>query len=222
ASSCRRSQPATLGLDTKQECIPVSFSSKSRTSPPVESHKSRFSRRITSGAHLVCLRAKRPGRPHMPGVAGSSPASSTTSRSQKPEGHAILRFLTSADRRRRWHLRGAVRGPPAPPCAVQPTGERIAWSSGSLFLDRRAIRPVLLLGSPLPGPSDQAILPFRVQCVVAWSQCHPVLCHAALTPVESVRSERGQKRYENVQNLPRCGNAPATWWTAQRPGRHRL
>src|SRR5262249_33064707 len=33
ASSCRRSQPATLGLDTKQECIPVSFSSKSRTSP---------------------------------------------------------------------------------------------------------------------------------------------------------------------------------------------
>src|SRR5262249_30022605 len=33
ASSCRRSQPATLGLDTKQECIPASFSSKSRTSP---------------------------------------------------------------------------------------------------------------------------------------------------------------------------------------------
>src|SRR6266581_812057 len=33
ASSCRRRQPATLSLDAKQECIPVSFSSKSRTSP---------------------------------------------------------------------------------------------------------------------------------------------------------------------------------------------
>src|SRR5207245_2167256 len=33
ASSCRRRQPATLGLWSKQECIPVSLSSKSRTSP---------------------------------------------------------------------------------------------------------------------------------------------------------------------------------------------
>src|SRR5262249_53334855 len=33
ASSCRRRQPASLGLNAKQECIPVSFSSKSRTSP---------------------------------------------------------------------------------------------------------------------------------------------------------------------------------------------
>src|SRR5213076_3629589 len=32
ASSCRRRQPAILGLDAKQECIPVSFSSKSRMS----------------------------------------------------------------------------------------------------------------------------------------------------------------------------------------------
>jgi hypothetical protein len=28
ASSCRRRQPAILGLDAKQECIPVSLSSK--------------------------------------------------------------------------------------------------------------------------------------------------------------------------------------------------
>jgi len=33
ASSCRRRQPATLGFESKQECIPVSFSSKYRTSP---------------------------------------------------------------------------------------------------------------------------------------------------------------------------------------------
>src|SRR2546426_8626100 len=33
ASSCRRRQPATLGLWSKQECIPVSLSSKLRTSP---------------------------------------------------------------------------------------------------------------------------------------------------------------------------------------------
>src|SRR5439155_24395743 len=33
ASSCRRCHPATLGLGSKQECIPVSLSSKSRTSP---------------------------------------------------------------------------------------------------------------------------------------------------------------------------------------------
>ena len=33
ASSCRRRQPAIFGLHAKQECIPVSFSSKYRTSP---------------------------------------------------------------------------------------------------------------------------------------------------------------------------------------------
>src|SRR5205807_8934806 len=33
ASSCRRLPPATLGLGSKQECIPVSLSSKHRTSP---------------------------------------------------------------------------------------------------------------------------------------------------------------------------------------------
>src|SRR5207247_3946531 len=33
ASSCRRRQPASLGFESKQECIPVSLSSKSRTSP---------------------------------------------------------------------------------------------------------------------------------------------------------------------------------------------
>jgi hypothetical protein len=33
ASSCRRRQPATLGLGSKQECIPASLSSNSRTSP---------------------------------------------------------------------------------------------------------------------------------------------------------------------------------------------
>src|SRR5262249_27004305 len=33
ASSCRRRQPATLGLDSKQECIPVLFSSKPTPSP---------------------------------------------------------------------------------------------------------------------------------------------------------------------------------------------
>ncbi len=32
-SSCRRRQPATLGLGSKQECIPARFSIKSRTSP---------------------------------------------------------------------------------------------------------------------------------------------------------------------------------------------
>ena len=39
ASSCRRRQPASLGFESKQECIPVSLSSKSRTSParPLES-----------------------------------------------------------------------------------------------------------------------------------------------------------------------------------------
>src|SRR5262249_51949449 len=38
ASSCRRRQPATLGLDSKQECIPVLFSSKPTPSPaPAES-----------------------------------------------------------------------------------------------------------------------------------------------------------------------------------------
>src|SRR5262249_43332175 len=36
ASSCRRRQPARLELNAKQECIPVSFSSKSRTSPCAE------------------------------------------------------------------------------------------------------------------------------------------------------------------------------------------
>jgi hypothetical protein len=33
ASSCRRRQPASLGFESKQECIPVSLSSKLRTSP---------------------------------------------------------------------------------------------------------------------------------------------------------------------------------------------
>src|SRR5262249_1520154 len=33
ASSCRRCHPATLGFGSKQECIPVSLSSNSRTSP---------------------------------------------------------------------------------------------------------------------------------------------------------------------------------------------
>jgi len=33
ASSCRRRQPASLGFESKQECIPVSLSSKCRTWP---------------------------------------------------------------------------------------------------------------------------------------------------------------------------------------------
>src|SRR5262249_48836434 len=33
ASSCRRRPPASLGLESKQECIPVLFSSKATPSP---------------------------------------------------------------------------------------------------------------------------------------------------------------------------------------------
>src|SRR5437899_2975839 len=40
ASSCRRRQPASLGFESKQECIPVSFSSKATTSPVNHLHTS--------------------------------------------------------------------------------------------------------------------------------------------------------------------------------------
>src|SRR5207245_9228167 len=45
ACSCRRRQPACLGFESKQECIPVSFSSKSRTSAVWET--------VRTDSHLV-------------------------------------------------------------------------------------------------------------------------------------------------------------------------
>src|SRR4030095_2697166 len=52
ASSCRRRQPASLGFQSKQECIPVSISSKCRTWPPVTANIS--SRRRCLSPRLAC------------------------------------------------------------------------------------------------------------------------------------------------------------------------